>query len=76
MHLVGYSNADFGGDGDKENSTTKTLFLFVGGVIRWSNNKQTPTLHSAVEAEFIAHLYSTRKAVWPFKLSRESQLMK
>ena len=52
--LVGYSDADWGGNSDDRHSTTGNLFLIGGGAISWLSKKQAVVALSTSEAEYIA----------------------
>ena len=54
LNLVGYKDVDWGGDLDERISTLGYLFLLNGGVISWSNKKQSCIALSTIEAKFIA----------------------
>ena len=43
LRLVGYSNADWGGDLKERKSTSGYVFLLNRGTITWSSEKQTCT---------------------------------
>ena len=54
LRLVGYSDADWGGDPDERKSTSDYAFLLNGGASRWCRKKQTCVALSAMKAEYIA----------------------
>ena len=62
--LIGYSDADWGGDLDSRHSTAGNLFLMAGGPISWSSKKQSVVALSTSEAEYIALCLATQEAVW------------
>ena len=64
MRLVGYTDADWGGDIDERKSTSGYAFLLSRGAISWSSKKQTCTALSTMEAEFVACSTTVREAVW------------
>ena len=66
--LIGYSDADWGGDSDDRHSTTGNLFLMAGGAISWLSKKQAVVALSTAEAEYIA---LSLEAVWLRRLLTE-----
>ena len=64
MRLVGYTDADWGGDIDERKSTSSYAFLLSRGAISWSSKKQTCTALSTIEAEFVACSAAVQEAVW------------
>ena len=64
MRLVGYTDADWGGDIDERKSTLGYAFLLSRGSISWSSKKQTCTALFTMEAEFVACSAAVQEAVW------------
>ena len=64
LRLIGYSDADWGGDLDQRKSTSGYTFLLNKGTISWSSKKQTCIALSTMEAEFIAYSAVVQEAVW------------
>ena len=64
LRLVGYSNADWGGDRDQRKSTSGYVFLLNKGVISWCSKKKTCITLSTMEAEFIACSATVQEVVW------------
>jgi hypothetical protein len=60
--LIGYSDADFGGD--KGRSRSGVVFLLNNGPITWMSRKQTVTSTSTCQAEYVAAFEATKQAVW------------
>ncbi|GMP64064.1 hypothetical protein CsSME_00025502 [Camellia sinensis var. sinensis] len=54
LHLVGYCDADWGGDLDERKSTSGYAFMLSDGAISWSSKKQSCIALSTMEAEFVA----------------------
>ena len=54
--LVGYSDADWGGDLDQRKSTSGYTFLLNNGVISLSSKKQSYIVLSTMESEYVACL--------------------
>lgn len=52
--MIGYSDSDFAKCVGTKKSTSRFIFLLVGGVISWSNYKQTIVVTSTIDAKFIA----------------------
>ena len=70
--LIGYSDADWGGDFDSRHTpTTGNLFLMAGSPISWLSKKQTVLALSTLEAEYITLCLATQEAVWIRKLLTE-----
>ena len=69
--MIGYSDADWGGDADNRHSTTGNLFLMAGGAISWLSKKQAVVALSTSEAEYIALSLATQEAVWLKRLLTE-----
>ena len=64
MCLVGYSDADWGGDLNEQKSTSGYAFLLSGGAISWSSKKQSCITMSTMEAEFVACSYVVQDGIW------------
>ncbi|KAK9080956.1 hypothetical protein Syun_031353 [Stephania yunnanensis] len=64
LHLVGYTDVDWGGDLDERKSTSGYVFLPNNGVISWSSKKQSCIALSTMEAKFVACSAAVQEAVW------------
>jgi hypothetical protein len=64
LRLVGYSDADWGGNIDERKSTSGYVFLLNNGAITWSSKKQSCIALSTMEAEYVACLAAVQEAVW------------
>ena len=64
LRLVGYSDADWGGDLDQRKYTSGYVFLLNKGVISCCSKKQTCIALSTMEVEFIACSAAVQEAVW------------
>lgn len=66
LDVVGYSDADYAGclDQDDLKSTSRYVFMMAGGVVSWKSVKQTITISSTMEAEYMACFDATRHALW------------
>ncbi|XP_055633344.1 uncharacterized protein LOC129773723 [Toxorhynchites rutilus septentrionalis] len=52
--LVGFTDADWGGEPDSRKSTTGYVFTFMGGAVSWNVKRQPTVALSSCEAEYIA----------------------
>ena len=68
LEIVGFSISDYAGCLDSRKSTSGYIFMFPGGAVSWSSNKQKTVAASTMEAEYIAHFHTTSQAVWIRKL--------
>jgi len=66
--VLGYCDADWGGDLEDRRSTTWFVFMFGGGAISWSNKRQRTIALSTIEAEYMANTQATKEAIWITKL--------
>lgn len=64
LRLVGYSDADLGGDEVERRSTSGYTFLLNNGAICWSSKKQTCIALHPMEAEFVACTSAVQEAIW------------
>lgn len=69
--LVGYSDADWGGDPDSRRSTTGYVFTMQGAAIAWNVKKQPTVALSSCEAEYMALSRSIQEAMWWSNLRSE-----
>jgi hypothetical protein len=53
--LLGYADADWGGDMDTRRSTTGHVFKVYGGVVAWKSRRQSTVALSTIEAEYRGH---------------------
>ena len=63
-HLVGFSDADWGGCLESRKSTSGYVFQICGGAVSWSSRKQTVVATSSCEAEYIALCEACKEASW------------
>lgn len=66
--LLGYNDADMGGDVDSRKSTTGVLFFFGSCAVSWQSQKQKVVALSSCEAEYIAGATAACQGVWLAKL--------
>jgi len=52
--LIGYTDADWGGDLATRRSTTAYIYLFMGGPLSWTSKLQRTVALSSCEAEYMA----------------------
>jgi len=64
LTLVGYSDADYGGDRNARKSTTRNIFQIAGNTICWRSVKQRCVSTSAVGAEYIALSTTAKQQLW------------
>jgi hypothetical protein len=62
--LIGYSDADWGGNIDDRRSTTGYCFILNGASVCWRSKKQQTVALSSTEAEYMAVSDSTQEAMW------------
>eukprot|EP00249_Psilotum_nudum_P036016 c6174_g1_i1 orf=1483-3276(+) len=62
--LVGYSDADWGGDQATLQSTSGYVFLLVGGAMSWQSKKQERVTLSSTEAEYVAMTLALKEGIW------------
>ena len=63
LRLIGYSDADWGGDINQSKSTSRYAFLLNDSAILWSSKKQSCVALSTMEAEYVACSAATQDAV-------------
>lgn len=61
--LIGYADADWGGNLDDRKSMSGFAFILSSGVISWQSRKQPVVALSTMEAEYIALTESTREVL-------------
>ena len=62
--MIDYSDSDFVGYVDSHKSTSGYIFMMASGVISWRSVKQTLTITSTMEAEFVFCFEATSHGVW------------
>ena len=72
--VIGFSDADWGGDPDDRCSTTGNVFLLAGGAVSWLSKKQPVVALSTSEAEYVALSMATQEAAWFQKLFTDLQI--
>ena len=61
--IVGFSDADWGGDHDTRRSTTGYLFKLGGGAVSWASKLQPTVALSSAEAEYMAVCAAVQEAI-------------
>ena len=69
--LVGYSDADWGGDPDNLKSTSGYCFQIGGTLVSWKSKKECSVALSTEEAEYMALSNTTQEAVWLRELHQD-----
>jgi hypothetical protein len=64
INLLGYSDADWGGDLDFRKSTTGIVFLLGVGAVCWQSKKQSSVALSSTEAEYMALSLAAKEVYW------------
>jgi len=66
--LIGYSDADWGGDVDQFKSTSGCAFLLNDSAILWRSKEQSYIALSTIEAKYVACSAATQDVVWLKKI--------
>ncbi|MCO5574871.1 hypothetical protein L7F22_028664 [Adiantum nelumboides] len=69
--VEGYIDADYARDMDKRRSTSRYVFMFIGGDVSRQFQSQSCTSMSTTEAEYIASSKACKEAVWLACLVRD-----
>ena len=69
--LIGYSDADWGGDCNDYKSTSGYMFQIGSTAVSWRSKKQTCVALSMAEAEYMALSSAAQKAVWIRELNSD-----
>ena len=62
--VVGYVDADYGGDLDRRSSLSAYIFTLCGSAISWYSSLQAIAALSTTKAEYIAATESMKEAIW------------
>jgi hypothetical protein len=66
--VLGYYDADWGGDLEDRRSTIGFVFMMGGGAISWSSKQQPTITLSTTKAEYMVNTQATKEAIWITKL--------
>lgn len=69
--LVGYCDANWGGDLQDRKSTTGFCFMFANCLISWCSKKQASVSLSSTESEYIAVSMAASEACWLINLLKD-----
>ena len=69
--VVGFGDADYGGDLDTRRSTTGFVFLMADGAVSWSSRRQRTVAVSTAEAEYQAAAAATKEGLWLKQLMQD-----
>ncbi len=58
--VLGYCDADWGGDLEDRKSTTGFVFMIGGGAISWSSKRQPTIALSTTETKYMANTQATK----------------
>ena len=61
--VIGYSDSDFTGCPDDNKSTSRYIFMMVGGAVSWKSNKQSITTTFTMEAEYVVCYKAIKEVV-------------
>lgn len=62
--IVGYADADWGGDNKDRKSTSGQCFQIQGGTVSWSSRKQDCVSLSSKEAEYVSLSEACQELIW------------
>ncbi|XP_031266392.1 secreted RxLR effector protein 161-like [Pistacia vera] len=71
LKIDGYSDSDFQSDVDDRKSTFEFIFTCNGDAVSWKSSKQSTTVDSTSEAEYIVASEAAKEAVWIHKFMTE-----
>lgn len=63
-NLTGFTDADYAGCLDTRRSTSGFVFMFHGGPVTWSSQRQGVVSLSTTEAEYIALAHGVKESIW------------
>jgi len=66
--VLGYCDADWGGDLEERRSITWFVFMIGGGAISWSSKRQPTIALSTTEVEYMVNTQAAKEAIWITKL--------
>lgn len=71
LELIGYLDADWGGDLNDRKSTSGYIFKVSGGSVSWRSKKQTCVALSTAEAVYVALSAAVQESLWLKQLISE-----
>ena len=71
--LIGYSNSDFDGDKETKVSTFGYTMSLGSAAVSWRSRKQSVSVDSKTEAEYVAAAEATKEIVWLGKILEDLQ---
>ena len=74
--LIGYSDADWGGDDNDYKSTTGYLFQIGGTAVTWKSKKQSCVALSTAESEYMALSSAAQEAIWIRELNADDPFLR
>jgi hypothetical protein len=74
LHVLGFSDANWGGDINDRFSTTGYVFMVNNGCVSWSSHKQTSVATSTMAAEYMALSDASREAIARSQFYEEMRL--
>ena len=63
LHILGFSDANWGGDKNDRKSTTGYLYMVNNGAVSWTSHKQSTVTTSTMEAEYMALSDAAHEAI-------------
>ena len=63
LRILGFSDANWGGDKNDRKSTTGYLYMINNGAVSWTSHKQSTVATSTMEAEYMALSDAAREAI-------------
>ena len=71
LDVIGFVDADWGGDLDSRRSTSGYVFSLFGAAVCWMSKRQSTVALSSTEAEYMALTHAGKEAMWLRRLSLE-----
>ena len=63
-NIAGFSDRDWAGDHDDQNSNSGFVFMMSGATISWNSKRKTCAALSTAEAEYIALAKAAQESIW------------